>query len=286
MANAGMFKQAEVYHKEAIKAISDIDPLNQAVFAALEFWTNTLHQQGKTQEAIVRLEEYKRKVINLPGEGPAMVKKILHRAAVLWFTVDKFSETAQYLNELDRYSEEKNLPVSTQILCDLATVQWELDYVNEARETQARMKGCPLPVTRVPPCSRSKYLCTLDCLLVDEVYTLSMRVNRQQPKRKEAEVVEDAEKIRRKLEKCFLEITFEPLSKDGEPVTMSQLVDKPHQFLIRSPKMKGQPDPGRFYEVVIDIYPDSTKEMKVGVHHQLVYALPMPTYVGKPTNPF
>jgi len=34
------------------------------------------------------------------------------------------------------------------------------------------------------------------------------------------------------------------------------------------------PDAGKFYEVAIDVYEDSTQRNKLGQHHQLVLSIP------------
>jgi len=172
--------------------------------------------------------------------------------------------------------------VTLQLLCEFATLYWELDNVTEAQAVQAQMKGFPLVsmLSNSPPITRSRYLCTMDCVLIDGIYRLVMRINRDQPSRKEGEPLEDTETMKRKVERCFLDVTFEATEKDGRPVTIAQSVDKPHHFEVTSPQM-GQADPGRWYEVAIDIFADEKHENKLGVHHQLVYATPPSNYIGR-----
>jgi len=175
--------------------------------------------------------------------------------------------------------------VNLQILCELATVYWEVDNTTEARAIQSQMKSYPLSslLSNNPPMTRSKYLCTMDCLLMDGIYKLVMRINRDQPNRKEGEPLEDTETMKRKVDKCYLEVTFEGTENDSSR-KITQLVDKPHHFEIQSPQM-GPADPGRWYEVTVDVYGDEKYENKLGVHHQLVYATPPSNYVGRNTFP-
>jgi len=206
------------------------------------------------------------------------VKKIIHRAATLLFTVDKYAESLHYLQQVIKYSEEKKLPVSLQVLCEVATLHWELNDEKEALAVQAQMKGFPLAalMTNTPPMTRSKYLCTMECSLLGGAYSLTMRINREQPHRKEGEPLEDTEAMKRKLDTCFLEVIFEATDKSGKSVTITSTVDKPHHFEIHSPQM-GQGDPGKWYEVTIYIYRDerhTQQTERLGVHHQLVFATP------------
>eukprot|EP01123_Difflugia_compressa_P006275 TRINITY_DN18450_c0_g1_i1.p1 TRINITY_DN18450_c0_g1~~TRINITY_DN18450_c0_g1_i1.p1 ORF type:complete len:495 (-),score=84.36 TRINITY_DN18450_c0_g1_i1:70-1554(-) len=274
LSNAGSFKQAEAHYEEAIKVISNFDPTHTIASNALEYWTNALHQQGKTREAIIKLEEHKRKISNTHRQQQQeVIQKILHRAATLLFTIDDFEETRNYLNQLVQFSKEKKLPISIQMWCDLATVYWELDNEKEASETQTTMKTILLNRNYPSiPLTRSKYLYTTECTIYDGVYSLTMRVNRERPQRKEGEEVEQAEQIKRKIEQCFLEVTFEPTQPNGEHVTITQVVDKPHQFVIKSPKMT-QPEANKLYEVCVNIYSDQTKSQHLGTHHQLVYSI-------------
>jgi len=65
LANAGQFKLSEIHYKEALKVYADIDATSQPAYICLEYYTNALHQQAKTHEAVAKLEEYKKKIINL-----------------------------------------------------------------------------------------------------------------------------------------------------------------------------------------------------------------------------
>jgi len=73
VANAGQFKQSEIHYKEALKVYSDIDPTSNPAYICLEYYTNALHQQAKTHEAVAKLEEYKKKIVNFPN-APQTIK--------------------------------------------------------------------------------------------------------------------------------------------------------------------------------------------------------------------
>jgi len=150
--------------------------------------------------------------------------------------------------------------------CDLATVYWELGNENEARATQNFISTISMKFYEIPM-TRSKYLCSTECSINDDEYIIGMRVNRELPNRKEGEVLENPEVMKRKLRKCFLKITYE--EKNGRFVTTSQTVTALYQFEIRLPHEDLQSD--KWYEVVVDIYEDEKKENKKGVHHQMLY---------------
>jgi len=120
----------------------------------------------------------------------------------------------------------------------------------------------------------SKYLCSTECSLKQGQYKITMRVNKERPRRQEGESLEDPEVAKRKLDRCYLVVHFE--GKDGRQTTANQSVTKPHQFEICSPQMEAH-EPNHWYEVVIDIFEDEKKVKKLGVHHQLVYAAPTST---------
>jgi len=152
--------------------------------------------------------------------------------------------------------------------CELATAHWELGNDKEAREAQSRIRIFPMDMFD-QPLTRSKYLCTTECHFNKDEYSIAMRVNRERPCRKEGESIEDTEIMKRKLNKCFLDITFEV--SEGGYITTSQNVTTPHNFVIRLPHKAIQLK--KWYEVVVDIYSDEKRVNKIGVHHQLVYAI-------------
>jgi len=247
---------------------AETDPVSQSAYLSLEYLTNALHQQGKTQEALLKLKEYKSKIERLPDSSQT-VQKLLLRTAVLLFIIDKFEETLSCLKEVIKYSEEKNLTITLQTYCELATVHWELGNEKEARAVQDKMKSIPIKdlLFEAAPVTRSKYLCTLGWsrISVNE-FKIDMRVNRTLPRRKEGDVLEENEAMIRKLKRCFLEISFEV---NGRIITLSQMVTTPHQFEIHFPIETLESS--RWYEVVVDIYSNEKKVNKLGIHHQLVY---------------
>jgi len=179
-----------------------------------------------------------------------------------------------YLKEVIRYSTQNNIRITLQIYCELATVYWELGNDNEARNVQSLMRNFPIIVmhSEIHPMTRSRYLCTTECNLTKDECLIVMRVNRERPNRKEGETIEDTEAMERKINQCYLNITYEV--SDGGQDTIYQnkkKVTTPHKFDIILPRRYIQL--GRWYEVVVDIYSDEKRENKIGVHHQLVYAI-------------
>jgi len=155
---------------------------------------------------------------------------------------------------------------------DLATIYWELGLEKEAQNTQNEIKTKQNVSPSTLVATRSKYLCTIEYAIRDGKYYLQMRVNREQPSRKEGQPLEGAEEMKRKLDKCTLEINYE--TNDGKFVANTYNVTTPHEFDITSPPNLVR-DTNKWYEVVIDIFADEQKQNKIGVHHQLVYAVPM-----------
>jgi len=206
LANAGMFKRSLELYKDTIRLGMDIDPSSNQFYPCLEAYSNILHQQGKTIEAINQLEEYRKNLARSPV-AVQTVRKILQRIAVLYFTIDRFSDALQYLNIYKQISEEKQLTIPIQLLCELASVYWELANPDEANATQQLMKGSPLNYT-TPPITRSRYLATIESTFQKGpnqmvLYHLHLRVNRELPNRKENDPYEDPRYIKRRLESCF-----------------------------------------------------------------------------------
>jgi len=177
---------------------------------------------------------------------------------------------------LKTFSEQKKLTLNLQILCELASVYWELGKVKEAQETQQSMKGFPLSM-QITPLSRSRYLASIECTfqkasLNQVTYHLTLRINRELPLRKENDPVEDPVSISRRLESCFLVVTFEPTSpQTTDVIQVNFQVTKAisHSFEVRSPPLPA-PDPGKLYEVSFEIYDNEGNRKLLGTHHQLV----------------
>jgi len=277
LSNAGKFKYSENIYKEAIAFGIDLDPGSNHFYLLLESFSNHLHQQGKTIQAIGKLEEFCNAIIRNPNAS-LNVSKIYQRMGVLYFTIDKFNEC---LTEILKARERKNLNQNFQLLCELASVYWELGKVREAQEIQQEMKGTPLSMSQSTPLTRSRYLATIICGFQKNAqaplvnYHLNLRINRELPLRKENEPVEEPVTISRRLESCFLVVKFDPTSPNGEQTQTTVQVTKAisHSFEIRSPPM-APPDIGKFYEVSIEIYDNEVSRKRIGSHHQLIVQTP------------
>jgi len=267
LSNAGQFRKIEEYYEDALGIFAD-PPFH---YFFLDMLVNVLTQQGKTQIAITRLEQYRAKIAHSPNSWPT-VRSIFMKIAYLHFNADNYNEALYNLQQALKLTEEKQLQTNLQLLCDLSNAYWELGNEQEARVIQSKIKNTPREILGIstPPCSVSKYLCTTECSLKQGLYNIGMRVNRERSNRKEGEPLEEPEAMKRKVDRCFLVIHFE--GKDGRKITTSQAVTKPHQFIITSPVM--DPHDSQWYEVVIDIYEDEKKLHKLGVHHQLIFASP------------
>jgi len=284
LSNAGLFKKTENIYREAMNIGIELDPGSNHFYLLSEAYSNLLHQQGKTLFAIGKLEEIGNALNNRSSGSSNNVRKLFQRMAVLYFTIDKFNEC---LNEILRYkafSEQKKLPLNLQILGELASVYWELGRVKEAQDTQQLMKNLPPTMPQSSPLTRSRYLATIECVFQKHSnslvnYHITLRVNRELPLRKENDPVEDSVSIARRLDSCFLVVTFEPTSLQSEPTQVTFQVTKAisHSFEIRSSPVQ-VPDPGRLYEVSFEIYDNESNRKLIGTHHQLI----IPT----PTTPF
>jgi len=283
LANAGMFKRAEAAYREVIGLGMDLDPSSQHFYLLLEAYSNVLHQQGKTSQVINTLDDWSN-IISRTPVAANNVRKIFQRMAVLYFTIDKFNECLTELERYRNYSETKKLTLNLQVLCELASVYWELGRMKEAQDTQQIMKGLPLSTgTVTSPITRSRYLATIESSFLKTglgaVYHLNLRINRELPLRKENDVIEDPTAIPRRLDSCFLVITFEPTTIGGDPIQTTLQVTKAtsHSFEIRSLPV-ASPDPGKLYEVCIDIYDNEVSRKLLGSHHQLIINTPQQSY--------
>jgi len=278
LSNLGKFKKSEDLYAEGLRELCKENPTSERAWNTLELFTNCLHQQGKTLQAIEKLDDYLAVVKNSKKEEEKnfIYIKILLRKATLSFTIDKFSQTECYLNDCVTFCNEKNLEVAIAILQDLASCYWEMGEEVKARATQDLIRKQKVEINTnilsAMPLVRSKYLYTLEAIIVKDQYNLTLRVNRTLPKRKEDEVLaEQPELIPRKLDKGFLEIYFENPQNIQEPIVTNLNFDK-FQFAIQSPRLENL-EKGKWYEVCIDIYEDETKTSKLGSHHQMVLCL-------------
>jgi len=219
-----------------------------------------LQYQGKIQNAITRLEQFRAKIAHSTNNKiMQLVQEIFIKIAYLHFNADNHNDALYNLQQALKYTEDKQLQTNLQMLCDLSNVYWELGNEQEARVIQSKIKNTPPRddlLTSTLPKSTSKYLFTTDCSIKMGQYKIQMRVNRERPNRKEGEPFEEPEMM---LDRCFLVINFE--AKDGRQITTSQSVTKPQQIEISSPLMELHDS--RWYEVVIDIYEDEKKSTQV-----------------------
>jgi len=271
------FKKTESVYRETINMGIEIDPGSNHFYLLLEAYSNLLHQQGKTLQAVEKLDSYCT-ALNRSAMAVNNVRKIYQRMAVLFFTIDKFNECLNEILRFKAFSEQKKLTLNLQVLCELASVYWELGKIKEAQDTHQLMKGLPLTITQTSPLTRSRYLATIDSAFQKMAnsnlvhYHLTLRVNRELPLRKENDPVEDPITINRRLDSCFLVVSFEPTNiQNLEPIKITYLVNKAisHSFELRSPPVLS-PDPGKLYEVAIEIYDNEVSKKLIGSHHQLV----------------
>eukprot|EP01124_Arcella_intermedia_P017839 TRINITY_DN24816_c0_g1_i1.p1 TRINITY_DN24816_c0_g1~~TRINITY_DN24816_c0_g1_i1.p1 ORF type:complete len:497 (+),score=80.71 TRINITY_DN24816_c0_g1_i1:3-1493(+) len=279
LSNLGKFKLAESQFKEALKVFQDAPSATLTACQTLEYYSNTLHQQGKTLDAVKEINAYREKTSKQSDPKKTKIA-IIRRIATLLFTIDEFQESIKYLQMV--LEENPDPAVEIQVLSELANSYWEIN--NEAEATAAQNKiRARTPTAYQSPNTRSKYLCTIECVVDTRLqgYTMIMRVNREQPKRKEGEPLEDTTQLKRKLEKCFLEIQYQ--TPDGSFVTETYPVETPHEFILKSSPLNVEP--AKWYEVIISIYEDKAafeeKKEKVGVHHQLIYSFPPTSYVHR-----
>jgi len=215
-----------------------------------------------------------------PGEPRALIlRKIAVRAATLCFTVDQFQPCEDYLIEAVRISSENRLQLTPQIYCDLACCYWEMGNDSDARDQHEELRKCTLSIAQNFPFARSKYLYTLEALVINDSsltgihakYLLSFRVNRSHPKRIEGEGLDDPDKIPRKLTDFYIEAQLEHTEKNKPALVVTQTVTG-YKFEIESDRLPAA-EPNRWYEVTILIYQDNTKAVKLGAHHQMAYTL-------------
>lgn len=278
LSRLGKFKLAEKYFQDGLKVYYEHLPLSHNVSRSLEYYTSTLHQQGKTEEAILALTDYEHRIQDLPNSSLALIKT-WRRAATLHFTQNEWTLAESLLLKAEELEKKEKLPVDLQSLCDLAAVYWEMGDETRARAKEEELKAQKVTAMnmQVLPTTRSDLVSTLDCSILQGVYKLEMRINRTKPSRKEGDPLEEPADIPRKLQSCFLEATFQNTDPVEPPVTLTKEISS-FSIELESPKLK-EAEVDKWYEVRVMIYADSTKEKKLGQHHQLVYAL-NPQFTG------
>jgi tetratricopeptide (TPR) repeat protein len=268
----GKFSLAEKYFSDGLKVFYDVLPLSQNCARTLEYYTSCLHQQGKTEESITALEQYERVITGEVGNSLSLCKS-WRRAATLLFTIDEWSRCETLLLKAEAEEKKAGHPTDLQALCDLAAVYWEMGDEEKALAKEAELRKCKVTGFnfQLLPTTRSNLLATLDCSFVKGKYKLELRVNRTRPMRKEGEPLEDADKVPRKIPRCFLDVTFENTDPNEAPITLSQEMPS-FSLNLESTEMK-EPPVDTWHKVTMVIYEDATRAKKIGHHHQLVYAL-------------
>jgi len=72
----------------------------------------------------------------------------------------------------------------------------------------------------------------------------------------------------------LLEFRFQNPKSASDPLIVEKVVEKEQKVNAESPEITTEVKKGEWFKIVIIIYTDSTKQSKLGDHHQLVRAEP------------
>jgi len=189
------------------------------------------------------------------------LQKLLARAMYLHSIIENSQEAEKYLDRAVQHANAQGLSLPSQLLCDAACLYWEINKEKRAIDCEEKI----MRTTQVP-LSRSKYLGTLSCSFIDKTCRLHLRINRTRPEHKEGE---RPVKIQRKLDSCYLDVTFLSL-KSGKAINTPLSMFTGAEFQLVSPPLDTEDMERYWFRAKICIYKDKSKTQPLGQHHQLV----------------
>jgi len=192
------------------------------------------------------------------------LQKLLARAMYLNSIIENYQEAEKYLERALHHAEAQGLSLPSQLLCDASCLYWEILKDKKATQFEERIMR-----TSQVPLSRSKYLGTLSCSFMDKTCRLHLRINRTRPEHKEGE---RPVKIQRKLDSCYLDVSFLSL-KNSKIQNLGVSLFTGAEFQLVSPPLDTEDLESHWYRATVCIYKDKNKTILLGQHHQLVLYL-------------
>jgi len=195
-SNLGLFKESEESFIEVMDKCYENFPASLLSWTGVEWYSNTLYQQGKFNHVIELLEEFRKKLnatltpsykkLSESALPLNLAYKAITRIASFYFTVEKFDDTEKYLLMAEELAVQNKLPqlLTLQYYVDLATLYWEKGLEDKARKIESDLLTRPAASLTALPFTRSQYLYTMEARVVDKKFKLVMRVNRTPPTKK------------------------------------------------------------------------------------------------------
>eukprot|EP01127_Copromyxa_protea_P019943 TRINITY_DN6574_c0_g1_i1.p1 TRINITY_DN6574_c0_g1~~TRINITY_DN6574_c0_g1_i1.p1 ORF type:complete len:718 (-),score=123.93 TRINITY_DN6574_c0_g1_i1:89-2242(-) len=264
--------EAASYHqqgrtRDAIQKVVGYYSIISLLFdRVVELEAASYHQQGRTRDAIQKVVGYYSIISHLSDDKIfQQIPWCLSRTSKFHFYLDQFEESRQFLTELSRFKKIHGLAVTAQELGDLLIVYSELDLKEEFTKmlTQIRERDAAESCT-----IRSKYLLTTKINVTHNNYTVSLLVCRTLPSRREGNIDEESQYVR-KLDSFYAQIVYEFPTKNKEVVVEEKKIEG-YFFDLVSPTFVFNGEEG-WYLFTIYIYKDETKLEMLGKHYQPIF---------------
>eukprot|EP01127_Copromyxa_protea_P017586 TRINITY_DN5383_c0_g1_i1.p1 TRINITY_DN5383_c0_g1~~TRINITY_DN5383_c0_g1_i1.p1 ORF type:complete len:492 (-),score=144.77 TRINITY_DN5383_c0_g1_i1:149-1624(-) len=265
----GYFQEVTKWRRVAKQIFFKYFPMTRDCMSSVESWSNSYFVQGEREEAVGILREYL-EIVKQRKEPQDSVHPIerytLFLAVDMCFMCENFEEALEFSTKLAAMDDDIELQL--QSLCDILIIHRHLGNEEEARKTEALLRGSE---EKVKIASRSKFLTTLDCSLNDEKYFLEMKVNQGPYPRQEGERYKPLDTLPeiRLLKRFYLVVEFENPEPGSDPLVIEQEISQP-EFTLNSPALPAIPIAKKYYSVNFLIYEDFTKTNLIGDHYQLI----------------
>eukprot|EP01127_Copromyxa_protea_P014694 TRINITY_DN4144_c0_g2_i4.p1 TRINITY_DN4144_c0_g2~~TRINITY_DN4144_c0_g2_i4.p1 ORF type:complete len:374 (+),score=76.52 TRINITY_DN4144_c0_g2_i4:44-1165(+) len=173
----GNFKKAEGYYLPALDFFFVNMPLTEQAYNAVGNYVGDLYSQGERQKLFQVINDYL-KVIQKTKDQLLSFEEVMeknrriigvhHLFAVFYFMLELYADSEEHLFLAIDHAKKKGIIPPGQLLCDAATVCYELGKSEKAEEIEKELVSI-YGGERFPPHSftmfatRSKYLTTRSC---------------------------------------------------------------------------------------------------------------------------
>jgi tetratricopeptide (TPR) repeat protein len=274
----GQWSKVEaLYKKFADMKTADTDPVQ--VQDMVENYASALHQQGRTVEAIQVIQGFMDEIKHKKqSKYEAVVEWGYERMSKFYFYLDDFEGSERCLISLKEYilaahpTKDEKTVFSIPALVQLMTVEVELNKEEDYEKLYEQLKSMePEGRDNSLAHTRSKYLITQSTVMTNH-YHLVFKVCIKRPHRAEGEPEKTEDELIRKLDKFYIEATFENPSGE-EPLVCCKDVNH-YDVEVDSPTFTSSATPYKWYWTKIYLYEDSTKQNLLGKHYQNIYLKP------------
>jgi len=282
----GNFQQANEMYGKATSTLIIFCPATRETHRGVSHFAADLYSQGLRDETVKLLQRYLEVLRSCKVVGSELFFRnnlyleTSKSLAAYLFLQKQYVAAEEVLNQAISQCKEQ---VDGQILCDRATVCYELGKHDDALETEAEIRKVyeRIPVSKGSLVkfftTKSIYLQTLHCLIgSDRIYKLVLRMNKDVTTRKEGQPLSSAWPTL--LECCWLHVTFENTDSQPNLIKIQYVPPGTKDFVVESPELVPPPINKHFYKVQILIYDadpaqeNNNSAKKIGTHHQLVFA--------------